>query len=173
MEEAEGSSPSSSTPVTRSRTTIVERTTTVLAPPERVFEALTSPAIAPLVDPSVRAWTPDAEPIGVGTTFSIRGRLGRLPFRGRSQVVAWDPPRRAVFRSLTPTWPFSITADHGVVGRADGGTDYTWTITFVEKSPVARPAVRVAARLFRRAQERQGVALRSYVEAHASRGTKT
>ena len=147
-----------------SRTRTVRRTTVVAAPPSRVFEALTSPEVVPLVDPSVRSWVPHSEPVGVGTRFSIRGRMGRLPFRATSEVTAWDPPGHAAFRAVRPAWPLTIAADH----RCDGGdgegpTTYTWTITLTGPGP----AVALAARLFRGVQARQAAAL----GAHGWRGT--
>jgi uncharacterized protein YndB with AHSA1/START domain len=140
------------------------------APPARVFEALTSPDIVPLVDPSVRAWVPDTLPIGVGTRFSIRGRIGHLPFRATSEVSAWDPPRHAAFRAVRPAWPLAITADHrcaGDAGGAGGTTRYTWTIAITGP----RPAVALAALVFERVQGRQATALHAHLGSQGSRGT--
>ena len=69
------------------RMTVVDRTTVIPSPPDVVFAAVMSPDTAPLIDPGVREWRPDTEPIGVGTRFSIRGRLGALPIRGTSVGV--------------------------------------------------------------------------------------
>lgn len=79
------------------RTTVVDRTTVIPSPPDVVFAAVMSPDTAPLIDPGVREWRPDAEPIGVGTRFSIRGRLGVLPIRGTQRVRAMGAaPTRGV-----------------------------------------------------------------------------
>lgn len=146
------------------RATVVDRTTVIPSPPDAVFAAVMSPDTAPLIDPGVREWRPDAEPIGVGTRFSIRGRLGVLPIRGTSECVRWEPPLLAEFRSIV-TWPAQMTAQHRFEPRADGGTNYTWSITFREVSIISRPLVAVTARLFARNLANQADALTSYLRS--------
>ena len=77
------------------RTRIVEKTTVLPAPPAEAFAAVNSPEIAPLIDPAVRMWKPDSDPIGVGTRFTIRGQLGIIPIRGVSETdhMGSSPPR--------------------------------------------------------------------------------
>lgn len=132
-----------------------------------VFAVVNSPETAHLIDPAVREWSADTRPIGVGTRFTIRGRLGIVPIRGASQVVIWDPPTRSEFRSVTPTWPFRTTASHRFEARAGGGTEYTWSISFAEASIVARPIVAILTRLFRRAFAAQSDALEHYLNQRA------
>jgi hypothetical protein len=144
------------------RTTVVDRTTVIPSSPDVVFAAVNSPETAPLIDPAVREWRPDTEPIGVGTRFTIRGRLGLLPIRGTSETVRWEPPLLAEYRSVS-TWPARMTAQHRFEPRADGGTNYTWSISFHEVSIVGRPLVALAARLFARALANQADALTSYL----------
>jgi hypothetical protein len=146
------------------RTTVVDRTTMIPSSPAVVFATVMSPETAPLIDPGVREWRPDAEPIGVGTRFTIRGRLGVLPIRGTSEAVRWEPPLLAEFRSVV-TWPAQMTAQHRFEPRADGGTNYTWSISFHEVSIVGRPLVALAARLFARNLANQADALTSYLRA--------
>ena len=145
------------------RTTTIERTTLLPRPPTVAFAVVMSPETAPLIDPAVRTWAPDVRPIGVGTRFTIRGRIGLVPIRATSEVVAWTPPQSAEFRSVRPDWPFRMTASHRFIDR-DGETDYTWTITFYELNVVARPLIAIAARLFRRAFAAQSEALSRYLE---------
>jgi len=146
------------------RMTVVDRTTVIPSPPDAVFAAVMSPDTAPLIDPGVREWRPDAEPIGVGTRFSIRGRLGVLPIRGTSETVRWEPPLLAEFRS-TVTWPAQMTAQHRFEPRADGGTNYTWSITFREVSIISRPLIALTARLFARNLANQADALTRYLRS--------
>ena len=148
------------------RTTVIDRTTVIPSPPDVVFAAVMSPATAPLIDPGVREWRPDAEPIGVGTRFTIRGRLGVVPIWGTSETVRWEPPLLAEYRSVS-TWPARMTAQHRFEPRADGGTNYTWSISFHEVSILGRPLVALAARLFTRALANQADALTSYLRAMA------
>jgi len=145
------------------RTTTISRTTALSSRPSVVFSVVNSPETAPLIDPAVRQWRADHRPIGVGTRFSIRGRLGVVPIRGTSEVVSWDPPTLAEFRSVAPAWPMHMTAQHRFAERHGGGTDYTWSISFHEVSPVARPVVAITARLFERAFAAQAEKLSRYL----------
>ena len=145
------------------RTTTVERTTTLMSPPSLVFAVVMSPETAPLIDPAVRKWQADSRPIGVGTRFSIRGRLGRVPIRATSEVVVWEPPTVGEFRSVAPTWPFRMTARHRFEEVADGGTEYTWSISFHEVNVVARPLINIASQMFRRALAAQGDMLTAHL----------
>ena len=149
------------------RTRAISRTSLLSSPPELVFAVVNSPETAPLIDPAVRRWQPDRRPIGVGTRFSIRGRLGIMPIRATSEVVRWDPPAFAEFRSVSPAWPMRMVAEHRFIDH-DGGTEYTWSITFQELSVVARPVVALTARLFERAFAAQAEKLDAYL---ADRGT--
>lgn len=54
-----------------------------------------------------------------------------------------------------------MTARHLFEERADGGTDYTWSISFEEANLIARPLVAILRRLFRRAFAAQAEALES------------
>lgn len=145
------------------RTTTIDRTTTMMSPPAMVFAVVNSPETGPLIDPAVREWTADSRPIGVGTRFRIRGRQGAVPIRATSETVTWDPPTLAEYRSVSLTWPFRMTARHQFEATAEGGTRYTWTISFHEVSPIARPLIPVAARLFKRALAAQAEALTKYL----------
>ena len=118
-----------------------------------------SPDIAPIIDPGVREWRPDREPVGIGTRFTIRARLGMLPIRGTSEVIEWDPPRRATFVSVRGAGPMRMTATHTFAPDGDR-TDYTWSIEFRG----AWPLTALGARLFRRAIERQQRTLAAYLQ---------
>jgi len=148
------------------RTTIVERTTVLPAPPAKAFAAVNSPEIAPVIDPAVRMWKPDSDPIGVGTRFTIRGQLGVIPIRGTSETTTWDPPHLVTYRSVSPTWPFRMTAEHRFDPEGTDRCRYTWTITFHEANVVARPLIALAARLFRRVTANQANALTAYLRGN-------
>ncbi|HSH10305.1 MAG TPA: hypothetical protein VLA10_00850, partial [Ilumatobacter sp.] len=47
--------------------------------------------------------------------------------------------------------------------RSDGGTEYTWSISFEEATVLARPFVAILSRLFSRAFVAQAEALESYL----------
>jgi hypothetical protein len=86
----------------------VEITSGLQHPRYVVFAVVMSPETAHLIDPAVRSWTASERPIAAGTRFAIRGRLGRVPIRGTSEVAIWDPPRLAGFRSVSPSWPMRM-----------------------------------------------------------------
>jgi hypothetical protein len=81
-----------------------------------------------------------------------------------SEVVSWNPPALAEFRSTTPTWPFRMTARHRFEDVAGGGAEYTWSISFHEVNVIARPLIALAARLFRRAVAAQAEMLRAHLD---------
>jgi hypothetical protein len=116
-----------------------------------VFAVVMSPETARLIDPAVRVWQADVLPIQLSTRFTIRGRLGVVPIRGTSELTAWDPPQLAEFHSISPTWPFRMTARHQFETTPDGGTDYTWSISFHEVNALSRPLIAILTRLFGRA----------------------
>jgi Polyketide cyclase / dehydrase and lipid transport len=150
------------------RTTTIDRTTTLTSPPATVFAVVNSPETAPMIDPAVREWSADSRPIGVGRRFAIRGRLGPVPIRGTSEVVTWDPPTLAEYRSVAPTWPFRMTAQHRFDAHPDGGTDYTWSISFHEVNVIAHPLIALAARLFEDALAAQAEALAIYLRSRSA-----
>ena len=136
----------------------VERTVVLPGPPLAAWQAVLTPETAPIIDPGVREWRPDREPIGVGTRFTIRARLGVLPIRGVSEVVTWEPPHNAIFASVKGAGPMRMTATHTF--DPDGhDTQYTWKIEFSGLWPAAV----LGARLFRSAIEAQQRTLRSYL----------
>jgi hypothetical protein len=146
------------------RTTTIEQTTTLTSPSSLVFAIVMSPEAAPLIDPAVREWRADSRPIGVGTRFTIRGRLGWMPIRATSEVVVWEPPTVGEFRSIAPTWPFRMTARHRFGAVSNGGTEYAWSISFHEVNVVARPLIALAVRLFRRAMAAQAEMLTRHLD---------
>ena len=141
-------------------TRIAERTTLLPGRPDAAWAALMSPDVAPIIDPSVREWRPDREPIGVGTRFTIRGRLGLLPIRGTSEVVRWEPHELAIFQSVQGSGPLQITATHALE-PLDEGTRYTWRMEFEGPAPLGA----MSAWLFRRAIERQQRTLATYLSS--------
>lgn len=146
------------------RTTTIEQTTRLARPAELVFAVVMSPETATLIDPAVREWRADSRPIDVGTRFNIRGHLGWVPIRATSEVILWEPPTIGEFRSITPRWPFQMTARHRFEEAATDRTDYTWSISFHEVNVVARPLIALAARLFRRAISAQAEMLTKHLD---------
>jgi len=134
------------------------RTTLLSAPPRAVWDAVMSPELAPIIDPAVREWRPDREPIEVGTRFTIRGRVGLMPIRGTSEAVRWEPPELAILQSVQGPGPMQILATHSFEAT-DEGTRYTWRMDFDGPAPMAA----FGAWLFGRAIERQQQTLAAYL----------
>ena len=137
----------------------VTRTTVLPGSPESARNAVMSPDVAPKIDPAVKQWTPDSEPIDVGTRFTIRGRLGIVPIRGVSEAVQWEPPNVAAFVSVKGSRPLRIVATHRFE-TSGTGTRYAWSMDF--DGP--RLLVTLAVRLFGRAIERQQRTLSKYLD---------
>ncbi|HJR25700.1 MAG TPA: SRPBCC family protein [Acidimicrobiales bacterium] len=145
--------------------TVITGTVELPHPPEDVFAAVMSPEIAPQIDPAVRRWEPDRRPIGIGTTFEIRGWFQWLPIRGTSRVTEWDPPHRGVFESIRPIRPLRVLAVHEL--EPDGaGTRYTWSQTFFHDGRVGRLAARVITPLVARTIADQHRTLAAWLDAH-------
>ncbi|MFI0527908.1 MAG: SRPBCC family protein [Ilumatobacteraceae bacterium] len=146
----------------------VQRTVHLPHSVSSVFDAVNSPATAPIIDPSVTSWTPDRLPIAVGTRFAIRGHLGSLPIRGTSEVTTWSPPTDpgtaglAVYRSISPKLA-RITAIHSFEPEGEG-TQYTWRLEF-ERSVLPSVLIRWLAGRFERAIAAQHSALRAHLAA--------
>jgi hypothetical protein len=122
-----------------------------------------TPEVVPLIDPSVREWRPDREPVDVDTRFTIRGRLGPIPFRATTEVTCWEPAVRAVFETVRPARLVRMVAIHELAAAA-GGTDYRWTIEITGPAPLAAGS----ARLWRSGMERQARALSAYLSSATS-----
>jgi hypothetical protein len=80
-----------------------------------------------------------------------------------SEVIRWEPPALAAFRSVSPAWPMRMIATHRFTAHGDGVTEYTWSITFHELNVVARPLVAITTRLFERAFAAQAQKLAGYL----------
>ena len=128
----------------------VTRTTVLPGSPESAWNAVMSPDVAQKIDPAVKEWTPDSEPIDVGTRFTIRGV---------SEAVQWEPPNVAAFVSVQGSRPLRVVATHRFE-TSGTGTRYTWSMDF--DGP--RLLVTLAARLFGRAIERQQRTLSEYLD---------
>ena len=145
--------------------TIVARTVTLAHPVEDVFAAVMSPEVAPQIDPAVREWTPDRRPIGLATHFTIRGRFQWLPIRATSAVTTWEPPHRATFEAIRPTWPVRLVASH-TFEPDPTGTRYTWSTEIVRRGPVGRLAARLVAPLLERTFADQHRTLAAWLDEH-------
>jgi hypothetical protein len=108
------------------------------APPERVWESLTSDAsIAAWGSPAVKevTWT-SPRPFGVGTTREVTG----LGVRSRERYFRWDEGHGYSFVLYESNVPlFKRFAEDYVVEPDDGGTLFNWTLAIEPKAVLAIP----------------------------------
>jgi hypothetical protein len=143
----------------------IARSISLPHPPEDVFVAVMSPEIAPQIDPAVERWQPDSRPIGVGTTFEIRGKFQWLPIRGVSRISVWDPPRRGEFDSVKPSWPLQMHAVHTFEPEGSG-TRYTWSMTMRPRNRIGQFVARRVKPLIERTIADQNRTLAAWLDAH-------
>jgi ligand-binding SRPBCC domain-containing protein len=95
-----------------------------LARPRRqVFEFFADPRNLERITPpwlSFEIVTPPDTRIETGTVLEYRLRLRRLPLRWRSEIAAWEPPRRFVDRQIKG--PYSLWVHEHRFEECDDGT---------------------------------------------------
>ena len=122
---------------------LLQATTSLARPPAEVFEffgdarnleALTPPFL------HFEILTPDPITMGAGTLIDYRLRLHGLRVRWRTQITAWEPPRRFVDTQVRGPYRWWIH-EHTFVER-EGGTEMTDRVRY------GVPGGRLVHRLF-------------------------
>jgi uncharacterized membrane protein len=86
----------------------IHRDVVVNAEPERCFDFIADPSLAPLFISSLYSITPiDVDPRGVGNKWGFEYDLFGVPIRGESECTEFERPSRYVWRSI----PGSSTID--------------------------------------------------------------
>jgi Polyketide cyclase / dehydrase and lipid transport len=117
------------------------------APPEQVWESLTSDASLAAWGPMVKAvnWT-SPRPFGVGTTREVTGPA--LTPRMRERYFRWDEGRRHSFAVYESTGRlFKRFAEDYIVEPDSDGTLFTWTVAIEPKGALALPFKAIAPAL--------------------------
>jgi uncharacterized membrane protein len=108
----------------------IHRDVVVNADPERCFDFIADPSLAPLFISSLYSITPiDVDPRGVGNKWGFEYDLFGVPVRGESECTEFERPRKYVWRSIpgssTIDTTFSYTFD-----PQDGGTKVSLDVEY-------------------------------------------
>ncbi len=131
--------------------------------PEVAFAYLADPATATVIDPAVIHYRPGRVPMELGTRVDIKARLAGLRVRMASQVAVWEPGARMVMRSVQPTRPVDVVAEHRFERHPDG-TRYTWSVAATSNTPGGVLVGHAFCRLMRRNAGRQQQRLKAALE---------
>lgn len=105
---------------------VVEESVVIAQPPEIVFDYLSKAGNLSVWDSSVvEAEQIGTDPVGVGTRSRGTSKILGRRFEWTTEVIEFDPPRRASFRSVKGNLNFSVT---NVLEAVDGGTHYTYRV---------------------------------------------
>ena len=132
--------------------------------PELAFDYLADPATATVIDPAVIHYRPDHVPMTLGTRVDIKARLAGLPWHFVSEVVEWEPAHRMVMRSVAPTRPVDVVAEHRFEPDP-AGTRYTWSMVATPNTLGGRPAGWLFCRLMGRNADLQQQRFKGVLEA--------
>lgn len=102
--------------------TTIHRDAVVQADPERCFDFIADPSLAPLFISSLYAITPmQVEPRGKGNRWRFEYDMFGVPVRGESECIEFDRPARYVWRSDPSTSTIETTFAYTFEAQ-DGGT---------------------------------------------------
>ena len=131
--------------------------------PDVAFAYLADPSTATIIDPAVVYYRPDTIPMDVGTQIDAKARAYGMRFRFHSEVVEWDVPHRMVMRSVKPSRPISVIAEHRFEPEG-AGTRYTWSATTTPSVPGGRAAGALFCRFMAANARRQQLRFKSVLE---------
>ncbi|HUG88071.1 MAG TPA: SRPBCC family protein [Actinomycetota bacterium] len=110
--------------------TTIHRDTVVQADPERCFDFIADPSLAPLFLSSLYSITPiEVEPRGKGNRWGFEYDMFGVPVRGESECIEFDRPSRYVWRSDPATSTIETTFSYGFE-PADGGTRVSLDVAY-------------------------------------------
>lgn len=122
--------------------------------PERAFAFLADPATAPIIDPAVISYTPDALPMRAGGTNTIRVRMFGARATLVTRTLEWEEGRRMVLESVRPSQPVRARATHLFEPHPDGVL-YTWSMDMIPVGFGGRIAARAMTWFMRRNARQQ------------------
>lgn len=100
----------------------IHRDVVVQADPERCFDFIADPSLAPLFISSLYSITPiEVEPRGKGNRWGFEYDMFGVPVRGESECIEYERPSRYVWRSDPTTSTIETTFSYAFE-PADGGT---------------------------------------------------
>ena len=102
--------------------TKIHRDAVVGADPERCFDFIADPSLAPLFISSLYAITPiEVDPRGKGNRWGFEYDMFGVPVRGESECIEFERPSRYVWRSDPSTSTIETTFAY-TLEPGDGGT---------------------------------------------------
>ena len=101
--------------------TKIHRDLMVDAKPERCFEFIADPSLAPLFISSLYSITPiEVEPRGAGNRWGFEYDMFGVPVRGESTCIEYDPPSKYVWRSDPGTSTIDTTFSYRFQPEGEG-----------------------------------------------------
>jgi uncharacterized membrane protein len=113
------------TPVTK-----IHRDVVVNADPERCFDFIADPSLAPLFISSLYSITPiEVEPTGAGNKWGFEYDMFGIPVRGESECIEFERPSRYVWRSIPGSSTIDTTFSYSFE-PAGGGTKVSLDVEY-------------------------------------------
>lgn len=115
-------------------------------PPEVAFDHLADFTSTEVWDPGIAATERlDEGPLGVGSRFRVRVKLGPVTVPFIYEITVYDRPHRVVLRTKGPV---HHGEDDVTFVPEDGGTQVTWNAMFRVRGPgrLFEPALRIGFR---------------------------
>jgi uncharacterized membrane protein len=108
----------------------IHRDVLVNADPERCFDFIADPSLAPLFISSLYAITPiEVEPRGVGNRWGFEYDMFGAPLRGESECIEFERPTKYTWRSLPGASMIDTTFAYSF-DAADGGTKISMDVEY-------------------------------------------
>jgi uncharacterized membrane protein len=108
----------------------IHRDVVVNADPERCFDFIADPSLAPLFISSLYSITPiEVEPKGPGNTWGFEYDMFGVPLRGESECTEFERPSRYVWRSIPGSSTIDTTFSYTFEPQ-DGGTKVSLDVEY-------------------------------------------
>ena len=108
----------------------IHRDVVVNADPERCFDFIADPSLAPLFISSLYSITPiEVEPRGAGNKWGFEYDMFGVPLRGESECIEFERPNKYVWRSIPESSTIDTTFSYAFE-PADGGTKVSLDVEY-------------------------------------------
>lgn len=140
-----------------------DETIEMAVPPQFAFDFLADPSTATVIDPAVREYRPDTDPMALGTRNHIRFKMWGLPVTVTSLVTEWEPGRRMMMENVRPSRPTRAIATHAFE-PAGSGCRYTWSMEMQPTGLGGGVVARLFCRFMRNNARAQQIRFKAEVE---------
>jgi uncharacterized membrane protein len=108
----------------------IHRDVLVNADPERCFDFVADPSLAPLFISSLYSITPiEVEPRGIGNRWGFEYDMFGVPLKGESECIEYERPRKYIWRSIPDASAIDTTFAYAF-DSADGGTRISMDVAY-------------------------------------------